>query len=1315
VPVLSGKVVSVPFYIAAGSTTKKSLVFAHIDFMKRAKLRSDMLQLAAKYVLSGTSPAARDDRYARRVAMALDAWANCVPDYYMTGKNTPTFISAAGFTRLTTDIQRASDHNGLAHEWEDDELLAFDAIYDSRALADLSVERGYDVRAHIANDLFGNIGDFIRDRVPVNVAIATNLSGPFTILAETARVLNRPDYILWMNDYLNETVQRKIMRDGVLGEGIGYSYNYVTENLDGARQTRDYFLSRPADTPALVDIKARSTEFVSLLVFGQGQWNALRLPDGTLPAFGDTTFSAVTARNSAATGVLPAYGHLAVGAGAGAQAVQINQNFSDDANHMRADVTGFTLWALGSELLGNVRYYNGTPGRQFDEQILSHNAVTIDRVNMSRGSWNVGNNNHKFTSGNLTLFEPGQDGLAVTEVDGQRPYANKASRYQRVMLLDTTDPDRPYVVDVFRVTGGATHDYTFHGAIRFDQTAESSIPLIPDPAPFPMLESGETWVEPTSSGSSFPYYGFWRDVSNGPSPGSFNITYRDASAAHRDVRLWMTDDPGDSVNLGRTPNPERTNTTPPNWYKYWRPSLILRHRVASGPLESLFASVIEPLQGGVSAIQSVERVPLSDPGLEAVALRITFVDGHVDAVIVNLHNPRVAGASGGSATVATADGQFVLTGRVGLHSARADGERAWSVAATSFRFGSADLTTPNAVYQGAIDTAGDAFVTATDLPAGDAVAGRQLSLAFDSYRVVPASNGAVQRGISEMFQIDHVERQDGQSVVFLSDDPQLEQNADGSVTKQMAPQRTFQGPLTFEVATGLDIAPIEAVAPLRIPSNRPHDVPLAISDLGGVHADVLSVSAVSSNPTVIPAEGLVPSGSGANRVLTLRPDVHANGDTTITVVATDGTNATSRSFVVSVEFANDPPTISALPDRGIDEDTTTGPIAFAVGDLESAPEALTVTATASDATLLPPGSIVLGGSGAARVLSLTPAPNQNGSATITLTVSDGLASTTTRFTLTVRPVDDPPSLAPLADLTIGEISSTGPIAIHLGDIDSPAESLVVTAASSDPTLVPPGTIVLGGTGLERSVTVTPSAHGVGKAVITLTVSDGLLAVSQSFTLTVVAAPRITPLGDRVILEDTTTGALRFQVSDADTAADALSVAATSSNPAIVPDANLVLAGSGEQRTITVTPGPNQNGVVTVTVRASDGVSTASASLRVFVIPVNDPPTISPLPSQVIAMGGSTGALPFTIGDVETPPDALLLVAISTNPVLVPPRGIVLQGSGTSRTVTVTPAPGHGGRTTITLILSDGEAITRTSFAVRVMGSEDADIDPLPGP
>lgn len=806
VSVLSGKTVNVPYYLAAGSTTKKSLVFGEISFQKRQQLRRFFDQLAPAYLQSGTSPTSRNDAYARRIAIALDAWASYVPDYYLTNKNSPTFINATPSYVLTSDIQRASDHNGMAHEWNESELRAFDAIYDSTALSALSAERGYDVREHIKNNLFFNIGDYFRDRVPISVAIATNLSSPISILAKTARVLNQPSYMLWMGDYLDATVRRKILRDGVLPEGLGYSYNYIVENIDAATSTRDYFLTRPADTAELQQVEGKAESAVPVLESGIDKWRAASLPDGTQAAFGDTNFNTVmTGRDAGSSALLPAYGHLAFGSGTGVQAVQLNQNFSDDANHMRADVTAYTLWANGAELLGNIRYYNGLAGRQFTEQILAHNAVTIDRGNMSRDSWEVGNAGHRFTSGNLTLFEPQNHGISVSEVDGQRAYANKASRYQRMMLLNSVDSDHPYVVDVFRVSGGTTHDYTLHGAIRFDQTGESTLPLTAMPGEYPLLEGTETWSEPTSSGSTFPYYGLFRNVRQGTGTEQFQITYRDTENLGRNVRLWVTGQQGSSVYLGVTPNPSRTNTTPANFYSFWRPSLIVRNRATTGSLQSLYVNVVEPMSDTVCAIRSVDRLPVAGGSQDAVALRVRFTNGRTDTYLINLRNPKIAGAAGGSATIVTADNAYRVNGRIGIHVSNPGAEsRVWLIGASHFQYGTRQATQSMPIYSGNIigvtrkaeGAANDAFIVDAAIPGGSALRGRQLSLTFGAYQVVGSTQ--VQTGISEMFTIDRVESIAGQRHVVLTADPQL-RIAGTSTTELVAPERTFNGTNTFEI------------------------------------------------------------------------------------------------------------------------------------------------------------------------------------------------------------------------------------------------------------------------------------------------------------------------------------------------------------------------------------------------------------------------------------------------------------------------------------------------------------------------------------
>jgi hypothetical protein len=774
VTVMNGNTVPAPYYLRAGSATAKSLVFNLIAHNQRNRLRSDFNALAPAYLNSGATHATRNQNYARRIAVALLDWARHFPDYTVTGKNSATFINTGPAYIFSSDLQRASDHNGFAHEWADDELLAFDAIYDSPALTNLSAELGFDVRAYIATNLFCNEGDFIVYHIPPEVATDSNLSGPYTVLALVARVLNRPDYIEWMDRYLNLTVREKIRRDGALSEGMGYSIGYINENENGATYTRDYFNVRPASTPELLAISNRASSYVSVLTYGQAQWSRVALPNGQLPSFGDTPFNTYfAARNRGNSALLPAYGTVALGAGSTAgTAVQLNQNFSGDNNHMRSDTTAYTLWAFGNEYLGNVRYHNGTPGRQFTEQILAHNAVTIDRNDMSSPSANT------YGNGDITLYEPGTNGLGVTEIDGQRAYANEASRYQRIMLLNTFDLAKPYVVDVMRVTGGQTHDYVFHGSIRYDANFECSLPLVTNASPYPMLEGGEVWTEPTTSGSSFPYYGFWRNVSSNTAAGDFQITYRDVSSSNRDVRLWMTGGAGINVNLGRTPVPARSNGEPADWWVngLWRPSSILRKRITSGTLSNLFVSVIEPMTNGVSAIQNVERLAMNGSSLESCALKISFTDGRVDHVVVNLRNPQVTGANTGSATVATTNGQFSLTGRVGVHSTGPAGSRVWAVNASQFNYPGGSYAPSDLHYSGSIiletrkltGGANDAFITTTPLPMGTALRGKQLSVTFG------ALSGSGTTGLSEMFEIDEVIQTNGQYHVCFARDHQLE-------------------------------------------------------------------------------------------------------------------------------------------------------------------------------------------------------------------------------------------------------------------------------------------------------------------------------------------------------------------------------------------------------------------------------------------------------------------------------------------------------------------------------------------------------------
>src|SRR5262249_15463476 len=148
-------------------------------------------------------------------------------------------------------------------------------------------------------------------------------------------------------------------------------------------------------------------------------------------------------------------------------------------------------------------------------------------------------------------------------------------------------------------------------------------------------------------------------------------------------------------------------------------------------------------------------------------------------------------------------------------------------------------------------------------------------------------------------------------------------------------------------------------------------------------------------------------------------------------------------------------------------------------------------------------NLTLGGSGTNRALVVAPVPNQTGSAIITVTVSDGAASTNTQFTLTVTPVNDPPTISDVPDqFTMEDTPITIPFTV--GDSETPADRLVPAASSSNTNLVPNTAISFGGSVSNRTVTITPASNQSGSSVITLNVTDGTNQVSDTFTLTVVA-------------------------------------------------------------------------------------------------------------------------------------------------------------------------------------------------------------------
>jgi hypothetical protein len=162
--------------------------------------------------------------------------------------------------------------------------------------------------------------------------------------------------------------------------------------------------------------------------------------------------------------------------------------------------------------------------------------------------------------------------------------------------------------------------------------------------------------------------------------------------------------------------------------------------------------------------------------------------------------------------------------------------------------------------------------------------------------------------------------------------------------------------------------------------------------------------------------------------------------------------------------SSSPPTIETLSPQTLEEDEAKT-ITFTIADAEMTADALMVTVSFANPTLISPANLVLSGSGTTRTLTLTPTLNQSGSTTITLTVSDGETTTQQRFDLTVNPVNDAPiNTVPTAQ-TVREnetliFSQSNGNAIVLQDVDAVDQTIQIKLVATQGTVTLANTIGL---------------------------------------------------------------------------------------------------------------------------------------------------------------------------------------------------------------------------------------------------------------
>ena len=218
----------------------------------------------------------------------------------------------------------------------------------------------------------------------------------------------------------------------------------------------------------------------------------------------------------------------------------------------------------------------------------------------------------------------------LDEADLRNVPGGAAALYQRTTFLVSVDPQHPYVVDIFRVRGGAMHDFYFHSQGRRCEATGLDLKPMDDPK-LSLYQASNFTCEQAREARDC---GMIRSLRTGRSDGDFEIrwseipkwTDKPKPMVDREVglRLLMLGQAGTQVFLGQAPGQRRMN----NWDLGEKLHVLCVRRKADESVVT-FVSILEPYRSN-PRIKRVEQIP-ADVG---VCVKVELPE-RVDTILVN--------------------------------------------------------------------------------------------------------------------------------------------------------------------------------------------------------------------------------------------------------------------------------------------------------------------------------------------------------------------------------------------------------------------------------------------------------------------------------------------------------------------------------------------------------------------------------------------------------------------------------------------------------------------------------------------------------
>ena len=478
------------------------------------------------------------------------------------------------------------------------------------------------------------------------------------------------------------------------------------------------------------------------------------------------------------------------------------------------------------------------------------------------------------------------------------------------------------------------------------------------------------------------------------------------------------------------------------------------------------------------------------------------------------------------------------------------------------------------------------------------------------------------------------------------------------------------------------------------------NVALPITFSVGDNVTGITVTAASSNTTLVPNANLALSGDGTVRTLVMTPALNQFGSTLISVAVFSGGNPMAgRMFMLTVNAVNQAPTFTPGANQTTNEDAgaqsvTNWATNISPGPSNESAQTLTFQVTGNSNPGLFAAAPAISSTG---TLTYTAAANVSGSATIDVVLKDngGTAnggqdtSTTASFSITVNPVNDAPSFTKGANQTVNEDSgfqfvSNWATNISAGPNESQSLTFTVTN-NTNPTLFSSGPAI-NTSGLSYS----PAFNANGAATITVVLKDNGgtanggqdTSAEQTFTITVNAV-NDPPLN-------------QFPFAPSTFRNTPLVFSTANFNPVSVSDVDA--AGDAVQLTLTATSGTvSLSGVAGLTFTAGDGTDDATMTFSGTLTSINtalNGLTFKPttdftgfasiqMSTNDLGHNGSGGALTDT--------DTISINVRSGGVLQFSSSTFSVDESTTFAVITITRTGGNGGAASITYASSNGTA------------------------